>query len=52
VARVATTRHIASDAKGEASRRCGSVVVEEEGREPAIYRAERGEGVREIDRCC
>jgi hypothetical protein len=33
--------------KGEASMRCGSVVVREEGRDPAFYRAERGEGVKE-----
>ena len=38
--------------KGEASNRCGSVVVGEEGRDPTIYRAERGEGVGERDHCC
>jgi hypothetical protein len=33
--------------KGEASRGCGSVVVREEGCDPAFYRAERGKGVKE-----
>jgi hypothetical protein len=38
--------------KGEASKGCGSVVVGEEGHDPAIYRAERDESVGERDRCC
>jgi hypothetical protein len=38
--------------KGEAIKRCGSVVVGEEGYDPAIYRAERDESVGERDRYC